>query len=324
METTDYPSHTPDETSGYVNRLDDEMDAVSGIQVQNGFRILQEFYVSPHGHTRLLYASRYGKTYVLKCLKSDYLYTPLYRQALTKEFEIGLQLDHPYICRTISMEETDSLGPAIVLERIDGRTLKELMEQGNLTKPLARKLAGQITEAIGYMHSKQIIHRDLKPSNIMVTHNGHDVKLIDFSLADSDAFNVLKQPAGTSGYIAPEQLLPGAKADVRADIYSLGMVMKDMAQATGDRQMKHIAALCTHRNANQRPTNVTRLKTIGRHYWKQIQVLILLSLLAALSCLLAAMAWQERHTRLQESKEAGQIQTDGNRAADYETWPAQP
>ena len=272
----------------------------------------------------MLYASRYGKTYVLKCLKSDYLYTPLYRQALTKEFEIGLQLDHPYICRTISMEETDSLGPAIVLERIDGCTLKELMEQGNLTKPLARKLAGQITEAIGYMHSKQIIHRDLKPSNIMVTHNGHDVKLIDFSLADSDAFNVLKQPAGTSGYIAPEQLLPGAKADVRADIYSLGMVMKDMAQATGDRQMKHIAALCTHRNANQRPTNVTRLKTIGRHYWKQIQVLILLSLLAALSCLLAAMAWQERHTRLQESKEAGQIQTDGNRAADDETWPAQP
>ena len=68
----------------------------------------------------------------------------------------------------------------------------------------------------------------------MITHNGHNTKLIDFSLSDSDYFNVLKCPAGSSGYIAPEQLQPDAKPDIKADIYSFGMVVRDMARLTGD------------------------------------------------------------------------------------------
>ena len=58
-----------------------------------------------------------------------------------------------------------------------------------------------------YIHAKQIVHRDLKPSNIMITHNGNHVKLIDFGLSDNDDFALLKQPAGTPGYISPEQIV---------------------------------------------------------------------------------------------------------------------
>ena len=308
-------------TSGYVEQLDKEMDAVSDMQVQHGFGDLQEFYASPGGHTRLFYASRYGKKYVLKCLKADYLYTPLYRQALAKEFEIGLQLDHPCICRTIGMEDIGLLGPAIVMERVDGCTLKELIERQALTKPLARKLAGQVADAMGYLHSRQTIHRDLKPSNIMVTHNGHDVKLIDFSLADGDAFNVLKQPAGTSGYIAPEQLQPGAKADVRADIYSLGKVMEDMSRATGDRLMGHVAALCMRRDAAKRPPNVARLKALARQTRTQARLLATLSVLAVLAGTCAAWAWHHRIAQVQETETVHNIQPDGNQAADYTSWP---
>ena len=308
-------------TSGYVEQLDKEMDAVSDMQVQHGFGDLQEFYASPGGHTRLFYASRYGKKYVLKCLKADYLYPPLYRQALAKEFEIGLQLDHPCICRTIGMEDIGLLGPAIVMERVDGCTLKELIERQALTKPLARKLAGQVADAMGYLHSRQTIHRDLKPSNIMVTHNGHDVKLIDFSLADGDAFNVLKQPAGTSGYIAPEQLQPGAKADVRADIYSLGKVMEDMSRATGDRLMGHVAALCMRRDAAKRPPNVARLKALARQTRTQARLLATLSVLAVLAGTCAAWAWHHRQIQVQETENVHNIQPDGNQAADYTSWP---
>lgn len=310
-------------TSGYVEQLDKEMDAVSDMQVQHGFGDLQEFYTSPGGHTRLFYASRYGKKYVLKCLKADYLYTPLYRQALAKEFEIGLQLDHPCICRTIGMEDIGLLGPAIVMERVDGCTLKELIERHTLTKPLARKLAGQIADALGYLHSRQTIHRDLKPSNIMVTHNGHDAKLVDFSLADSDAFNVLKQPAGTSGYIAPEQLMPGAKADTRADIYSLGMVMKDMAQATGDKQMERMAALCTRRNVDERPADVAGLVALGRRNRKQRRTLAVLILLTVLAGACAAAALYYRLTLVQGA-EYVDTEPDGNKATDYRHWPARP
>ena len=321
MKAEQIQDDTPAGTSGYVEGLDKEMDTATGLQMENDFGNLHEFYVSPGGHTRLFHASRYGKKYVLKCLKEDYLYIPLYRQALTKEFEIGLQLDHSHIARTINMEHTAALGPVIVMERIDGCTLKSLIEQRALTPALARKLAAQIAQAIDYMHSKQIIHRDLKPSNIMVTHNGHDAKLIDFSLADSDAFNVLKQPAGTSGYIAPEQLLPGAKADVRADIYSFGKVLKDMASATGDRRMLHAATICTRRNVAERPSDMAGLKDLEKRNRRLTHALVALSLLAALSGACAAWAWHHRRAQIPQEPQDTFL-PDGNKAADYHSWPS--
>ena len=60
-------------------------------------------------------------------------------------------------------------------------------------------------DALEYIHGKQTAHRDLKPSNIMITRNGQHVKLIDFGLSDTDDYAVYKQPAGTEGYISPEQ-----------------------------------------------------------------------------------------------------------------------
>ena len=80
----------------------------------------------------------------MKCLKPDFLYTPIYRQALTKEFEIGLQLDHPNICRTIGMEEVDGLGATIVMEYIDGETLADMIDGKVLTAQMAEKVARQL------------------------------------------------------------------------------------------------------------------------------------------------------------------------------------
>ena len=217
---------TNDNTSGYTTNLDNEM-ATASASMGSTFSNIQECYVSKSGPTRMLTAIRYGKRYMLKCLKADYIYTPIYRQALQKEFEIGLQLEHPYICRTLGMEQVEGLGSTIVMEYVDGDTLENLISHNQLSAELAMKVVRQLLDALEYMHGKQIIHRDLKPANIMVTHRGKDVRLIDFSLSDSDAFCVLKSPAGTMGYIAPEQLEQGAKADARADIYSLGKVVHD-------------------------------------------------------------------------------------------------
>lgn len=83
----------------------------------------------------------------------------------------------------------------------------------------------QLLDAVHYIHAKQIVHRDLKPSNIMITHNGSHVKLIDFGLSDTDDFSILKQPAGTSGYISPEQSI-SRKADIRNDIFSIGCILE--------------------------------------------------------------------------------------------------
>lgn len=312
-----------DLSSGYTDDIDGEMEAGSPQPVESAFANIRQCYVSPSGHTRLLTATRYGKLYMLKCLKADFCYTPIYRQALAKEFEIGLLLDHPNICRTIGMEQVDGLGQTIVMEYIDGDTLQSLIDSHALTKQLARKVAQQLASALDYMHSRQAIHRDLKPSNIMVTHNGQNVKLIDFSLADSDSFSVLKLPAGTSGYIAPELLVPGASANGRADAYSLGMVMRDMAEATGDKRLMHLAEACTRRRPADRPEPLSRLFAAKpAPWWQRIA-------LAAMICAAAALATYVAltlHRRAQaeppaQSGSPGAEANDDNEALDYNLWP---
>lgn len=249
-------------TSGFVHNIGEEMVGMGPADGQ--FANLSECYVSPSGHARLFTATRYGKRYMLKCLKEDFAYVPIYQQALRKEFEIGLQLDHPHVCHTIGLEQVEGLGTTIVMEYIDGLTLQELLDRHQLTAALAHRIADQLLDALEYLHNKQILHRDLKPSNIMLTHQGHQQRLIDFSLSDSDAFSVLKSPAGTSGYIAPELLLSDRQTDVRADIYSLGMVLADMAEATGCRRLHAMAQACSQRDASRRPASIAQVRALAQ------------------------------------------------------------
>lgn len=249
-----------EDNSGFTENIEKEMCSASPMPLANAYGNLHEHYVSATGHTRLFTANKYGKRYILKCLKKDFLYTPVYQQALTKEFEIGLQLEHAHICRTIGIEQLPDLGTTIVMEYIDGITLQALIEQKKLTVDLARQITLQLMDALEYMHNKQIIHRDLKPANIMVTHTGHQVKIIDFGLSDSDAFYILKFPAGTTGYIAPEQFQKDAKAEPKTDIYSLGMVIADMVRVTHDKQLAEIASVCSLPNPLLRPDGIGALR----------------------------------------------------------------
>ena len=134
-------------TSGYVVDIDSESD-FTAVRADNGFSNISACYVSKSGHARLFTAVRYGKRYVLKCLKTDFRYTPVYRQALMKEFEIGLQLDHPNICRTISMEQVGDLGECIVMEYVDGETLESAVTSGKLTEDMVVKIACQLLDAM--------------------------------------------------------------------------------------------------------------------------------------------------------------------------------
>lgn len=313
-----------DSPSGYMSDIGGEMDSAVRIPVQNAFSNISEFYVSKSGHARLFTATRFGKHYMLKCLKPDFAYTPVYRQALAKEFEIGLQMDHPHICRTIGMEEVAGLGTVIVMEYIDGDTLKSLIDSRTLTPDMARRVTEQLADALGYIHSKQIIHRDLKPSNIMITHNGHNTKLIDFSLSDSDYFNVLKCPAGSSGYIAPEQLQPDAKPDIKADIYSFGMVVRDMARLTGDAYLRRIAAACTRRNAAERPADMEAVMSQPRTGSRQRIIVALLACIVAALAVYICVTLYNRSTATDSARQGDtQIETapDSNRALDYTLWP---
>ncbi len=171
-------------------------------------------------------AKRYGRWWLLKGLKKEVANQQAYQQRLRKELEIMMELQHPGIANAVELKSVAGLGECIVMEYVDGMTLKEWFEHVHPLKE-RRKIITELTEIVGYIHKKGIVHRDLKPENIMITLNDGRVKLIDFGLADTDSHTVLKQPAGTPRYMSPEQK-ERPQADVRNDIYSLGIIMEQM------------------------------------------------------------------------------------------------
>ena len=200
------------------------MDSYSGIIIEESRRSEQFSDFTPipcKGFNLLCKAKRYGRWWVLKGLKKPYRQDGNYKNLLHKEFDILISLQHPNIVSAYSMEEIPEMGTCIVMEWIDGITL----EHWSGKKTEGEGIFLQLLDAVHYIHAKQIVHRDLKPSNIIITHNGNHVKLIDFGLSDTDDFAILKQPAGTPGYISPEQIV-SQQADIRNDIFSIGCILE--------------------------------------------------------------------------------------------------
>ncbi len=221
------------------------------------------------GFNRLYKAKRYGKWFVLKGLKPEFQRKAVYNELLTKEFELGVQMEHPNIAHTFSFVTDPVAGPSIVMEYVDGCTLKEFLVQ----KPsvaVRRKIAKEVLSAMSYFHGKQIIHRDLKPDNILITHNGHNVKIIDFGLADTDYHGILKQPAGSDKYAAPEQKSGGVALDCRADIYAFGVVLQQIFPHA----YRGVARKCTQPDREKRFGNAEEV--LRRMQRKRLYVFILL------------------------------------------------
>ena len=178
-----------------------------------------------HGgvYCRIIKAKRYGQWWVLKCLKQEYIGQLFYENLLIKEYDILSRLNHAYIVKSIGIENVHGYGRCIVMEYVEGTTLDAI----DVSKSQRRRFAYQLLDAVAYIHSLQIVHRDLKPQNIIVTNNGQNIKIVDFGLADTDNYAVMKQPAGTASYMSPEQKdtpIP----DMRNDVYSLGLVLRDL------------------------------------------------------------------------------------------------
>ena len=216
---------------------------------------------SSRGFNQVVKIRRQGKWFVLKGLKPGYSDQQAYVELLKKEFDLGTQLDHPNIVKILAKEMNPEVGPCIVMEYVDGVTLDEFLA----AKPSVaarKKVVEQLVEVLVYIHGKQIIHRDLKPSNIMVTRNGNNVKIIDFGLSDADDYAVLKQPAGTLKYMAPEQKEPDVKIDGRADIYAFGLLLKEIFP----HRYQHIAVKCSRVDRERRYANAVALrKAFERH-----------------------------------------------------------
>lgn len=194
-------------------------------RIGNGYYILHE--LTDAGMARVVVIVRYGRRYIAKAMKDDEGDVLQQRERLLKEFDVLTSLNHPNIVRAIDFLDIPGLGPSLIMEYVEGVTLQQYLQEQSPSQQDKLHILQQLVQTVQYLHSRQMVHRDLKPTNVMVLEGGKQIKLIDFGLADSATFILLKQPAGTLGYASPEQRSSSA-IDVRNDIYSLGIIMQQM------------------------------------------------------------------------------------------------
>ena len=170
------------------------------------------------------------RTVAVKMLKEEIAGDAQAVKRFINESRAVSMLSHPNIVSIYDVSVRDDL-KYIVMERVDGITLKNYMNsRGPLPPKEIMNYTAQILRALDHAHSKGIIHRDIKPQNIMLLKNGK-IKVTDFGIAklpNAETVTMTDKAIGTVYYISPEQA-SGKKIDPRSDIYSLGVVMYEMA-----------------------------------------------------------------------------------------------
>jgi serine/threonine-protein kinase len=140
------------------------------------------------------------------------------------EVRLARQVSHPNVCRVYDIDEADG-HTFISMEYIDGEDLASLLRRiGRLPSDKALELARQLCAGLAAAHERGVIHRDMKPANLMIDGEGR-LRIADFGIAALAESGTTS--AGTPGYMAPE-LLSGASASVRSDIYALGLVLYEL------------------------------------------------------------------------------------------------
>jgi serine/threonine-protein kinase len=150
------------------------------------------------------------------------------RARFEREVRISAALTHPHIVHTLDTLTGPDVEPALIMELIDGPSLGDVLERhGGLPAPLVARLARQLGEALAFIDGVGVSRIDLKPGNVLL-HPRRGAVIIDLGIArprlDADSVTQVGMVIGTPGYMAPEQV-NGAPADIRADLFTLGLIL---------------------------------------------------------------------------------------------------
>ncbi|MEU9149110.1 Stk1 family PASTA domain-containing Ser/Thr kinase [Streptomyces sp. NPDC048417] len=183
----------------------------------------------------LAHDTRLGRTVAVKTLRADLARDPSFQARFRREAQSAASLNHPAIVAVYDTGEDYIDGvsiPYIVMEYVDGSTLRELLHSGRKLLPeRAMEMTIGILQGLEYAHRSGIVHRDIKPANVMLTRNGQ-VKVMDFGIARAmgDSGMTMTQTAaviGTAQYLSPEQA-KGEQVDARSDLYSAGCLLYEL------------------------------------------------------------------------------------------------
>jgi eukaryotic-like serine/threonine-protein kinase len=178
---------------------------------------------------------RLDRIVAIKTLRTDLARDQIFQARFRREAQSAASLNHPSIVAVYDTGEDMATGvpvPYIVMEYVDGRTVRDLLQEGHRLLPeRSLEIIDGVLRALDYSHQAGIVHRDIKPGNVMVTRNG-DIKVMDFGIARamSDAQATMTQTAqviGTAQYLSPEQAR-GERVDSRSDLYSTGCLLYEL------------------------------------------------------------------------------------------------
>ena len=263
--------------------LDADARAAGFIEQPAGATILSGRVISHYEIEHLLGSGGMGRVYAARdtelgrevALKVAALDGQDAQARLRREAQHASRLSHPHICHIYDVGRADDQ-LFVVMERVDGRSLADIISEGPLPIASAQRYGSEIADALAHAHERGVTHRDLKSTNVMVTARG--VKVLDFGLArmlDTHQIDALSHSqrsltgegmiAGTLPYMAPE-LLRGERGDQRADIWALGVLLHEMVGGrrpfTGGTGFELSAAILHQPPATLPPTVPARMAAI--------------------------------------------------------------
>jgi serine/threonine protein kinase len=266
------------------DKVDDGRDPLIG-QTFSHYSIVAKLGVGGMGVVYKAEDMRLGRLVALKFVSDEFSGNPEALSRFGREAQTASALNHPNICTIHDIGERDGRG-FIVMEFLEGTTLKDRLAAGSLGLTAVIDLGTQLADALDAAHTAGIIHRDIKPANIFIGLRDR-VKVLDFGLAKMPASAALQGDVttiagtrqgvvmGTVAYMAPEQA-SGVTVDHRADIWSLGVVLHEMVtgmrpapgvglRVPGSPDLERIIAKCLQADRELRYQHAADLRTDLEH-----------------------------------------------------------
>ena len=204
------------------------------------------------GRVFRIHKARRGTKHII--LKSAVRRDAMTTEFLRREYELGSTLSHSCIVTTLGFEEDTPAGPALVLEYIEGVSFDEYIAM-RPTDSATDRVIDDILDGVDYLHHRGVLHNDIKPSNIVVNPHGA-ARLLDFGLSISDDSVYKGCMGGSHGYSAPEIMAGRGPAGAASDIYSIGLLIRQMSS----RKYRRIIGRCCRQNPAERYQSIPVLK----------------------------------------------------------------